>query len=77
MDQRGLIERARRGEHDAFTALLDVHLARLDAAARLILRDPDLARDTVPEALVPIDGSATRFVDVTPADAPTWQRRSD
>ena len=52
MDQRGLIERARRGEHDAFTALLDVHLARLDAAARLILRDPELARDAVQEALI-------------------------
>ena len=52
MDQRGLIERARRGEHDAFTALIDVHLARLDAAARLILRDPELARDAVQEALI-------------------------
>lgn len=27
--------------------------------------------------IVPIDGSAPRFVDVTPAEAPTWQRRSD
>jgi len=52
VDQRGLIERARRGEHDAFTALLDGHLARLDAAARLILRDPELARDAVQEALI-------------------------
>ena len=52
MDQRGLIERARRGEHDAFASLLDVHLARLDAAARLILRDPELARDAVQEALI-------------------------
>lgn len=52
MDQRGLIERARRGEHDAFTALIDVYLARLDAAARLILRDPELARDAVQEALI-------------------------
>ena len=31
---------------------LDVHLARLDAAARLILRDPELARDAVQEALI-------------------------
>lgn len=52
MDQRGLIEGARRGEHDAFTALIDVRLARLDAAARLILRDPELARDAVQEALI-------------------------
>lgn len=52
MDQRGTVERARRGEHDAFTSLIDVHLARLDAAARLILRDPELARDAVQEALI-------------------------
>jgi len=52
VDQRGFIERARKGDHDAFTVLLDVHLARLDAAARLILRDPELARDAVQEALI-------------------------
>jgi RNA polymerase sigma-70 factor, ECF subfamily len=52
VDQRELIERARRGEHDAFASLIDVHLARLDAAARLILRDPELARDAVQEALI-------------------------
>ena len=52
MDQRALVERARRGDHDAFTILLDVRLARLDAAARLILRDPELARDAVQEALI-------------------------
>lgn len=52
MDQRGLIERAGRGDHDAFAALLDVRLARLDAAARLILRDAELARDAVQEACI-------------------------
>lgn len=52
MDQRDLIERARRGDHDAFTSLVDVRLARLDAAARLILRDGELARDAVQEALI-------------------------
>jgi RNA polymerase sigma-70 factor, ECF subfamily len=52
VDQRGLVERARRGEHDAFTSLIDLHLARLDAAARLILRDAELARDAVQEALI-------------------------
>ena len=52
MDQRGLVERARGGDHDAFTALIDVRLARLDAAARLTLRDADLARDAVQEALI-------------------------
>lgn len=52
MDQRGLVERARLGEHDAYAALIDVRLARLDAAARLILRDSELARDAVQEALI-------------------------
>jgi RNA polymerase sigma-70 factor (ECF subfamily) len=46
------VERARKGDHDAFTTLLDVRLARLDAAARLILRDPELARDAVQEASI-------------------------
>jgi len=54
VDQRGLVERARRGDHDAFTALVDLTIVRLDAAARLVqetlirawrdlpgLRDPD------------------------------------
>jgi dipeptidyl aminopeptidase/acylaminoacyl peptidase len=27
--------------------------------------------------IVPIDGSAPRFVDINPADAPSWQRQSD
>jgi len=52
VDERELVERARQGEHDAFTSLVDLHLARLDAAARLILRDPELARDAVQEALI-------------------------
>jgi RNA polymerase sigma-70 factor (ECF subfamily) len=52
VDQRELVERARRGDHDAFAGLVDPALARLDAAARLILRDPELARDAVQEALI-------------------------
>lgn len=52
MDQRGLVERAREGDHDAFTGLVDESIARLDSVARLILRDPDLARDAVQEALI-------------------------
>jgi RNA polymerase sigma-70 factor (ECF subfamily) len=52
VDQRGLVERARGGDHDAFTALVDQTIARLDAAARLVLRDRELARDAVQEALI-------------------------
>jgi len=52
VDQQALIERAQRGDHDAFAELIDPALARLDAAARLILRDRELARDAVQEALI-------------------------
>jgi len=52
VDQRELVGRAKRGDHDAFAELVDPALARLDAAARLILRDPELARDAVLEALI-------------------------
>ena len=34
-----LVERARRGDHDAFAVLARTSIFRLDAAARLILRD--------------------------------------
>ena len=52
MDQRDLVGRAQRGDHDAFARLVHPALARLDAAARLVLRDPELARDAVQEALI-------------------------
>jgi RNA polymerase sigma-70 factor (ECF subfamily) len=50
--QQELVERARRGDHDAFAVLAGAALFRLDAAARLILRDPDQAKDAVQETLV-------------------------
>ena len=52
MDQRALVERARQGDHDAFAALVHASAARLDAAARLILRDRELAVDAVQEAFI-------------------------
>lgn len=52
MDQRVLVERAGKGDPDAFAQLVDPALARLDAAARLILRDGELARDAVQETLI-------------------------
>jgi RNA polymerase sigma-70 factor (ECF subfamily) len=50
--QRTLVERAQRGDREAFTDLAAASLARLDAIARLILRDPDLAKDAVQNGLV-------------------------
>lgn len=52
MDQRALVLAARDGDHDAFAVLAGMGLARLDAVARLILRDAELARDAVQEAMV-------------------------
>lgn len=52
MSQRELVERAGRGDHDAFAALLHGSIGRLEAMARLILRDQDLARDAVQEAFI-------------------------
>ena len=52
MDQRELVERARRGDHDAFAQLVEASISRLEAVARLILRDPELARDAVQDAYI-------------------------
>ena len=52
MDRRALVARAARGDHDAFELLATAHAPRLDAAARLILRDAELARDAVQNTLV-------------------------
>jgi len=52
VDQRHLVERAKQGDHEAFAALVSGVVARLDAAARLILRDPELARDAVQDGLL-------------------------
>ena len=41
-----------RGDHDAFAELARAAVVRLDQAARLILRDPELARDAVQEGLI-------------------------
>lgn len=52
MDQRRLVEQAARGDHDAFSTLAGAAIVRLDQAARLIVRDPELARDAVQDALL-------------------------
>ena len=52
VDQIGLVKRAQRGDRQAFAELARASGARLDAAARLILRDPELAQDAVQETLI-------------------------
>lgn len=50
--QRVLVEQAIAGDHDAFSELARISIARLYAAARLILRDDGRAEDATQEALV-------------------------
>jgi RNA polymerase sigma-70 factor (ECF subfamily) len=50
--QRDLVERAQRGDHDAFEALTSAAFDRLYAVAQRILRDLDRADDAVQECLV-------------------------
>ena len=52
MNKVQLVERAARGDRDAFDVLMTDALDRLYAIARLILRDADLAEDAVQEALI-------------------------
>jgi RNA polymerase sigma-70 factor (ECF subfamily) len=52
MHQQELVERAGRGDHDAFALIVHGSIARLEAVARLVLRDPELARDAVQDAYI-------------------------
>jgi RNA polymerase sigma-70 factor (ECF subfamily) len=52
MDQRGLVEHAKRGDREAFARLLELAAPRLLGAARLIVRDPELAHDATQDALI-------------------------
>ncbi|MFV2063499.1 MAG: RNA polymerase sigma factor, partial [Chloroflexota bacterium] len=50
--QEDLVERAKSGDHEAFSELASASIGRLYAVAVLILRDGDRAQDAVQEALV-------------------------
>ena len=73
MDQRLLVEQAGRGDQDAFAALVDGSIAQLEAVARLILRDPELARDAVQDAYFRCWRSLPGLRDPDRFDA--WLRR--
>ena len=49
---RDLVERAQRGDRDAFAALAEVSIADMYNLAQLMLSDSDLAQDAVQEALI-------------------------
>jgi RNA polymerase sigma-70 factor (ECF subfamily) len=73
VDQRDLVERAKQGDHDAFATLAGDAVARLDAAARLILRDPELARDGVQDGFIRAWRTLPALRDPDRFDA--WLRR--
>ena len=50
--QTELVDRARRGDREAFSVLAGGAVDRVYAIARLVLRDTDLAEDATQEALV-------------------------
>jgi RNA polymerase sigma-70 factor (ECF subfamily) len=52
LSERELVERAGRGDHDAFAVLLRGSIGRLEATAWLVLRDHELARDAVQDAFI-------------------------
>ena len=67
------VERAMRGDHDAFAALIDASSNRLYALASLILRDTDRAQDATQEAIVRAWRELPRLRDPGRFDA--WLRR--
>jgi RNA polymerase sigma-70 factor (ECF subfamily) len=71
--QRDIVERARRGDHDAFAELAGAAISRLDSAAWLILRDPEQAADAVQNALVRAWRDLPTLRDVDRFDA--WLHR--
>jgi RNA polymerase sigma-70 factor (ECF subfamily) len=71
--QTALVDRARRGDHEAFSVLAGGAVDRLYAIARLILRDTDLAEDATQEALVRAWRDLPTLRDVERFDA--WLHR--
>lgn len=49
---RDVVERAMRGDHDAFGMLVNLTSDRMYAIATRILRDADLAEDALQSALI-------------------------
>lgn len=73
MVQRDLVERARRGEHEAFDALARLVSGRLFAVAYRIVRDHYLAEDAVQQALITIWNELPRLRDPERFDAWTYR----
>ena len=70
---RVLVERAMAGDHEAFSELTRLSIAKLYAVARLILRDDERAEDATQEALVAAWRWFSTLRDPDRFDA--WMRR--
>ncbi len=68
-----LIERARRGDREAFDVLMLDAIPRLFPIARMIAQDPDIAEDAVQESLVRCWRDLPTLRD--PARFDSWLRR--
>jgi len=64
-----LVERARQGDREAFGQLASGEVDRLNAIARLVLRDPDLADDAAQETLVRCWRQLPKLRDIDRFDA--------
>jgi len=73
ISQRELVERARRGDHDAFSQLATTEVIPMFRLARLILGSTEAAEDATQEALVAAWRGLPRLRDAERFDA--WMRR--
>src|SRR5262245_64025589 len=56
-----LVDRARRGDHEAFRTLVERYQDRVYGLARRILRDPERARDAVQDGFLKAYAGLPRF----------------
>lgn len=73
MDRRDLVERARRGDHDAFGQLAAADIGRLYGVARLMVGSTEAARDAVQDAFMEAWRGLPGLRDATKYDA--WIHR--
>lgn len=73
MDQRQLVERAARGEHEAFDALVRLASNRLYGIAYRILRDQYLAEDALQQTLITVWNELPKLRDPDRFDAWTYR----
>ncbi len=73
MDQRELVRRAARGDHEAFDALVRFASNRLYGIAYRILRDQYLAEDALQQALMSIWNELPKLRDPDRFDAWTYR----